>query len=182
VVVAPFQDAVGRDAIIQWPGGVNTQLYVHTSPPTYAPLRTVPENRVYVSPDRVTAFVRSFLAFSHGRVVSDNPHARAIEIGQPADAANANTTYHRIRIRSDFGNVTVLATNGQLPYPYARETTGYAVFNLPDTLRRAVAAGAKVLVAPYQSDGRIAAMVQFPGGYIAELHDSYEERHSMNEA
>jgi hypothetical protein len=28
-----------------------------------------------------------------------------------------------------------------------------------------------VLVEPYASDGRNAAMVQFPGGYIAEIHD-----------
>src|SRR5882724_3728543 len=66
VFVAPFNDPIGRDAIIQWPGGVNTQLYWHTTAPSYTPLQTVPENRVYVSPDRADAFVRSFLAFSHG--------------------------------------------------------------------------------------------------------------------
>src|SRR5262250_663474 len=27
VLVSPFNDPIGRDAIIQWPGGVNTQLY-----------------------------------------------------------------------------------------------------------------------------------------------------------
>src|ERR1700677_3084727 len=69
VFVAPFNDPISRDAIIQWPGGVNTQLYWHTTVPSYAPLHTTPENRVYVSPDRVDAFVRSFLAFSHGSVV-----------------------------------------------------------------------------------------------------------------
>jgi hypothetical protein len=60
VLVAAFNDPIGRDAIIQWPGGVNTQLYWHTTAPSYAPLQTVPENRVYVSPDRVDAFLRSF--------------------------------------------------------------------------------------------------------------------------
>src|SRR5271155_3042699 len=29
VFVAPFNDPIGKDAIIQWPGGVNTQLYWH---------------------------------------------------------------------------------------------------------------------------------------------------------
>src|SRR5713101_4906374 len=48
VSVAPFDDPIGRDAIIQWPGGVNTQLYWHTTAPSYAPLQTIPENRVYV--------------------------------------------------------------------------------------------------------------------------------------
>ena len=32
-LVAGFNDPIGRDAIIQWPGGVNTQLYWHTTPP-----------------------------------------------------------------------------------------------------------------------------------------------------
>jgi len=51
VSVAVFNDPIGQDAIIQWPGGINTQLYWHTTAPSYAPLQTIPENRVYVSPD-----------------------------------------------------------------------------------------------------------------------------------
>jgi hypothetical protein len=46
VLVSPFNDPIGRDAIIQWPGGVNTQLYWHTTAPNYKPLETIPENRV----------------------------------------------------------------------------------------------------------------------------------------
>src|ERR1700741_1570574 len=34
VLVTPFDDPIGKDAIIQWPGGVNTQLYWHTTPPS----------------------------------------------------------------------------------------------------------------------------------------------------
>src|SRR5882757_8463194 len=45
VFVTPFNDPIGRDAIIEWPGGVNTQLYWHTTAPSYAPLQTIPENR-----------------------------------------------------------------------------------------------------------------------------------------
>lgn len=52
VLVTPFPDPIGRDAIIQWPGGVNTQIYWHTKPPSYAAFKTVPENRVYISPVR----------------------------------------------------------------------------------------------------------------------------------
>src|SRR5580658_7950110 len=74
VSVAPFNDPIGRDAIIQWPGGVNTQLYWHTTAPSYKALETIPENRVYVSADRAEDFARSFTAFSGGKVVSDNPH------------------------------------------------------------------------------------------------------------
>src|SRR5271163_4185287 len=57
VFVAPFNDPIGRDAIIQWPGGVNAQLYWHITTPSYTPLQAIPENRVYVSPDRVDAFM-----------------------------------------------------------------------------------------------------------------------------
>jgi predicted enzyme related to lactoylglutathione lyase len=166
VLVRPFNDPIGRDVVIQWPGGVDTQLYWHTTAPSYKPLQTIPENRVYVSAERVAAFVRSFLSFSSGKVVSDDAHAPGIEIGQP------NQTYRRIRIESNFGKFTVLVTDGQLPYPYGREVTGYEVANLADTLAKAKAAGVEILVAPYTADQRDAALVQFPGGYIAEIHST----------
>jgi len=166
VLVAAFNDPIGKDAIIQWPGGVNTQLYWHTTAPSYAPLQTVPENRVYVSPDRVDAFVRSFVAFSHGSVVTDEPRAPGVEIGRPAE------TYRRVRIESKFGKLTALVTDGHLPYPYGRETTGYEVTNLTDTLTKAKACGVEVLVSPYMTDEREAVVVQFPGGYIAEIHSA----------
>lgn len=164
VIVQVFPDAIGRDAVIQWPGGVNMQLYWHTTPPNYAPLQTVPENRVYVSPDRVDAFVKSFVTFSHGKVVSDEARAPGAEIGRAGD------TYRRVRIESTFGKMVVLVTDGHLPYPYGHETTGYEVSRLSDTLAKARAHGAKVLVEPFTSEGRESALVAFPGGYVAEIH------------
>ena len=164
VIVAPFPDPIGRDAVIQWPGGVNMQLYWHTTVPSYAPFSTVPENRVYVPADRVASFVRDFVGFSHGQVVSDNARAPGVEIGRPGE------TYRRVRISSGFGRMTVLVSDGHLPFPYGHEMTGYEVGSLPDTLGKAKAAGVTVLVEPYRSDGREAAVVQFPGGYIAEIH------------
>jgi hypothetical protein len=169
VLVAAFNDPIGQDAIIQWPGGANTQLYWHTTAPSYAPLQTVPENRVFVSPDRVDAFLRSFLAFSHGSVVSDETRAPGIEIGRPAE------TYRRVRVESKFGKLTVLVTDGHLPYPYGRETTGYEVTNLTDTLTKAKASGVDVLVPPYKTNEREAVVVRFPGGYIAEIHSATKE-------
>jgi predicted enzyme related to lactoylglutathione lyase len=164
VFVLPFNDPIGRDALIQWPGGVNTQLYWHTSAPSYPALQSIPENRVYVSAARVDAFTQSFLAFSRGIVVSDDAHAPGVEIGRPGEA------YRRVRIESQFGKVTALVTDGHLPYPYGRETTGYEVTNLSDTIAKAKVAGVAVLVEPYTSDGRGETIVQFPGGYIAEIH------------
>jgi hypothetical protein len=166
LIVAPFNDPIGKDAIIQWPGGINTQLYWHTTAPSYKTLETIPENRVYVSADRADDFTRSFVAFSQGQVVSDNPHAPGIEIGKPGE------TYRRIRIESTFGKLAVFVTDGHLPYPYGREITGYEVSNLTDTIAKAKAAGAETLVGPFTADQRTSAIVQFPGGYIAEIHST----------
>ena len=166
VVVSTFPDVFGRDAIIEWPGGVHMQLYWHTKAPNYAPLQTVPENRVYVSQQRAERFVRGFVEFSRGKVVSDDSRAPGIEIGQPGE------TYRRIRIESNFGRIAVLVTDGHLPYPYGRELMGYEVANLSETLNKATAAGVSVLVPAYSAGDREAAFLQFPGGYIAEIHSA----------
>lgn len=164
IVVTPFPDLIGRDAIIAWPGGVYMQLYWHRTSPNYASLQTVPENRVYISPDRADDFVRDFGAFAQAKVISDDHKAPGIEIGRP------NDVYRRARMDSLFGKITVLVTDGHLPYPYGREITGYEVDDLSNTLMKAKAAGASVVIEPYSVAGRRAAMVRFPGGFIAEVH------------
>jgi len=166
VLVAPFPDPIGQDAVVQWPGGVNMQFYVHNTPPSYPPFATIPENRVYVSPDRAAAFVAAFVAFAHGTVTQDDAAAPGVEIGRPGDV------FREIRIESGFGKVTVLVTDGHLPFPYGRETTGYEVADLAKTLARAAQAGAIVLTPAFTSRDRTSAVVQFPGGYIAEIHAS----------
>ncbi|EGD03428.1 hypothetical protein B1M_16525, partial [Burkholderia sp. TJI49] len=85
VIVDTFPDPIGRDAIVRWPGGVNMQLYWHTQAPHYDPLQTVPENRVYVSPESANKLVHDFVAFSRGKVVSDVRKAPGVEIGRPND-------------------------------------------------------------------------------------------------
>jgi len=169
IVVAPFSDPIGRDAIIAWSGGVYMQLYWHRTPPNFASLQTVPENRVYMSPDRVENFVHDFGAFAQAKVISDDHKAPGLEIGRP------NDVYRRVRMDSLFGKVTVLATDGHLPYPYGRETTGYDVDDLPNTIVKAKAAGARVITEPYGVAGRRAAMVEFPGGFIAEIHSDSDK-------
>ncbi|MBD8150861.1 glyoxalase [Pseudomonas fluorescens] len=164
VIVSDFPDPIGRDAVVQWPGGVNMQLYWHTKTPDYAAFETVPENRVYVSNDSAERFIKAFLGFSHGKVVSDDKHAPAVDVGQ------AGGTYRRVEIESPFGRMAVLVTNGQLPYPFGHDTTGYQVNDLAATLGKATGSGAKVLVPAFDSKGRRSALVEFPGGYVAEIH------------
>src|SRR5271168_764733 len=159
IVVAAFPDPIGRDAVIQWPGGINMQIYWHTTKPSYAAFETIPENRVYVSPGRADAFTRDFLHFSHGKVISDEARAPGIEVGRP------NDSIRRIRIESVFGKMTVFVTQGHLPYPYGRELTGYEVADLKDTLAKATASGGTELVKPFTSEDRTSAIVEFPGGY-----------------
>jgi predicted enzyme related to lactoylglutathione lyase len=164
VIVAPFPDPIGRDAVVSWPGGVTMQLYWHTTPPSYASLATIPENRIYISPDRADTFVRDFLAFAGGKVASDEIKAPGAEIGRPGE------TYRRVRMQTPFGKLAVIVTDGHLPFPYGHEMTGYEVPDLGTTLEKATKAGATVLIKPFISEGRTAAMVQFPGGFIAEVH------------
>lgn len=64
----------------------------------------------------------------------------------------------------------MLVTDGRLPYPYGHELTGYEVTSLDYTLAKAKVAGVTVLVEPYTADRRRAAVVKFPGGYVAEIH------------
>ena len=164
VIVQPWKDPIGIDAVIQWPGGVKMQLYWHFTPPKYATLETIPDNRVYVSRDQADNFVDDFVRFANGKVVADDKHAQAGEIGRPGE------TYRRIRITSPFGNMQVLVTDGHLPFPFGHEITGYQVQDLATTLQKAKAAGVKILSAPYTTSDRITAIVEFPGGYVAELH------------
>jgi predicted enzyme related to lactoylglutathione lyase len=48
--------------------------------------------------------------------------------------------------------------------------TGYAVPDLAATLSKAQTAGASVLAGPWTAGDRRGAIVQFPGGYVAEIH------------
>ncbi|QNQ10421.1 glyoxalase [Sphingomonas alpina] len=165
-LVETFPDPIGRDVLVQWPGGVNMQLYWHTVKPSYAPLATIPENRVYLTPDAADAFVKSWVSFSRGRIVSDNRAAPGAGIGQPCK------TYRHIRLTSGYGKMTILVSDGALPWPYGRELTGYAVTDLSNTLAKATAAGVEQLVPPHAEGDHQSAIVQFPGGYIAEIHSS----------
>ena len=166
VVVEPFDDPIGKDVLIQWAGGVNMQLYWHTKAPSYAPLHSVPDNRVYVSKVSADKFVTQFKTFAHAKVVADG-QIDGGEIGRAGD------TIRRVKLESNFGKMTVFVTDGKLTFPYGRETTGYQVDDMAATLEKAAANGATVLAAPRKtSTGNMSAMLQFPGGYISEIHDA----------
>jgi hypothetical protein len=167
ILVEPFKDPIGMDAVVEWPGGVKMQLYWHFVPPSYEPLNFVPENRIYLAPDRIDNFTHAFLHFSRGRVMADDWHADGAELGRPGQA------YRRIRIESKFGKMQIMATDGHLPYPFGHDISGYEVSDLNETLAKARSHGAAVLVEPVELTDRRTAVVQFPGGFIAEIHSAH---------
>jgi len=162
--IMTFPDPIGRDAVVQWPGGVGMQIYWHTAKPHYPALATVPENRVYLTPDAADAFVKSWTGFAHGTVVADDKTANGGDISRPG------THYRRIRVASGYGKTTVMVSDNQLPWPYGRDVTGYEVGSLQATLAKAKAVGVETLVKPHIESDRQSAIVRFPGGYIAEIH------------
>jgi hypothetical protein len=163
-LVAPFDDPIGRDAVVAWPGGVNMQLYWHTKKPDYKPLAHVPENRIYLPAHSADAFVKAWVTFARGTVASDDRAAPATDLGA------SGGTYRRIGVTSGYGNVVVIVSDGHLAWPYGREVTGYGVDDLDATLARARQSGAQVVVGAHPERGRRSAIVQFPGGYVAEVH------------
>ncbi|KQM13411.1 hypothetical protein [Novosphingobium sp. Leaf2] len=162
-LITTFPDPIGRDVVVQWPGGVNMQFYWHTSKPSYPALQTVPENRVYLTSDAASAFLKSWSGYAHAKVLDDRTRDGA-DIGEPGK------TYRRVLLRSGYGDMHVIVSDGQVPWPYGHELTGYTVANLAQTLEKAKAAGVETLVAAHTAGDRQSAMVRFPGGYIAEIH------------
>jgi hypothetical protein len=163
-LLAIFPDPIGRDVVVQWPGGVNMQLYWHTTAPNYPALTMVPENRVYLTPDAASSFLDAWTRYAHGRILSDNAKADAGEIGRSGE------TFRRVVVGSGYGKLALLVSDGLLPWPYGRDMTGYEVADLAVTLEKAKAAGVEVLAGPTSANGRQMAMLRFPGGYIAEVH------------
>lgn len=169
VTVETFDDPIGKDVLVRWAGGVNMQLYWHTKAPSYAPLQSVPDYRVYVSRVSGDKFLGQFTQFAHARVTADD------EI-DGAELGRAGERIRRVQLTSGFGRMMVFVSDGKLPFPYGRETTGYQVRDVAATLKKAVANGATVLVAPVKtSQGNLSAMLQFPGGYIGEIHDAAKQ-------
>jgi hypothetical protein len=87
-----------------------------------------------------------------------------------AEIGRAGEAVRRVSIDSGFGKITAFVTDGHLPWPYGREVTGYAVGSVAETLARAKDTGAAVVAGPVNANGRETAMLQFPGGAIAEIH------------
>lgn len=68
--------------------------------------------------------------------------------------------------------MAIFVTDDHRPLPCGRELTGYETPNFERPLEKTKGRDAIILVKPFISDERQSAIVQFPGGYIAEIHSS----------
>src|SRR5258707_593595 len=117
---------------------------------------------VYVSNEDIDAFVNSFLATFGGKA-----SPRAVFTVTPTPSKTASQY-----VQTPVGMLSVFAFQTPIPYPFGDERTGYLVTDIAATLAKAEAAGAKVLFTPYQTGKGKTSIVEFPGGYIAEIHDT----------
>jgi hypothetical protein len=131
----------------------------------YPPLADQPDLRLYVPHGSVDSFLRSYLNFTKGQVTADDPKADGAQIGV------AGSTYRRVTTSSKYGNTVIIGNDGHPPFPFGREASGISVRDLALTLTKATQNGASVIWGPYGSPAGHSAVVQFPGGFITEVHD-----------
>jgi len=113
---------------------------------------------------------RNGCTVDRGRELGDQ-FGSHVNLQMPAEIGKPGETIRRVRLQSGFGNMLVFATDGKLPYPFGRETTGYQVADLDATLAKAQSVGVKVLSPANRTVEGRTAMVEFPGGYVAEIHE-----------
>lgn len=164
LAVAPFDDLGGLQVILRLPGGSALQLYEPPAEMGFPVVQHVPEARLYLGPRTIDPFLEAFATVTLGSVVRDDREADASEVGHEG-------TFRRVEFESGYGRLLVLQTNGHQPYPYGWDFTGFAVDDLARKLDAATIAGAQVLIEPHEANGRTSAMVQFRGGFVAELHE-----------
>ncbi|WP_265443717.1 hypothetical protein [Flexivirga meconopsidis] len=162
--VAPFDDLGGLQSIVRLPGGSALQFYEPPAEMGFPELTHIPEARIYLGPLTIDPFLAAFTTLTRGTVQTDDPVADGAEVGMP------DTTIRRVTYESGYGRLLVLETNGHQPYPYGWDFTGFVVDDLTATLATATAAGAQVVADPHTANGRTSAMVQFLGGFVAEIH------------
>lgn len=161
VMIEPFPDALGRDAVLIWPNGVQMQLFQHFKPQNNQSLKNTPETRLYIPVDRADEFIHSYSQFSLSILVQD----RVLVAGDQPISDGALREVH-LTSETSFGNTHIFVTNGHLNVPFGYEVTGYAVDDFQQTYVKAVENQAKTLWSNYQNS----AIIEFPGGYKAEIH------------
>ncbi len=108
----------------------------------------------YVAPEDFERFVASLLATFGGTTSKQ---------GVFTVTPTPSSTMSQI-VLTPVGIVSVFGFKTPIPYPFGTERTGYLVTNLDDAVRAARAAGADVIVSPFNDPIGRDAIVQWPGG------------------
>jgi hypothetical protein len=111
---------------------------------------------VYVPPEQVDAFTRSWIATFGGTAA-------------PASEVQVTPTPSKTRsqlILSPVGTLSVFSFTTPVPYPFGTERSGWLLSNFDAGVAGAVAAGAVRVVAPFDDPIGCDAIIQFPGGVM----------------
>src|SRR5271170_1249793 len=114
---------------------------------------------VYVAPQDFDRFVASLVATFGGTKTKQ---------GVFTVTPTSSSTMSQL-VLTPAGSVSVFGFKTPIPYPFGLERTGYLVTNLDEAVRSARAAGADVLVAPFNDPIGQDAIIQWPGGVNTQL-------------
>jgi hypothetical protein len=110
--------------------------------------------------DELDAFVNSFLATFGGKA-----SPRAVFTVTPTPGSTASQY-----VQTPVGMLSVFAFQTPIPYPFGDERTGYLVTDIFAAVKAARAAGANILVEPFDDPIGKDAIIQWPGGLTMQLY------------
>src|SRR5438094_4923297 len=135
-----------------------------TRPATGSPMLAVgPQydtTHVYVAPEDFDRFVTSFVATFGGSLSKQ---------GVITVTPTPSSTMSQL-VFTPVGTISVFGFKTPVPYPFGRERTGYLVTDMDAAVRAARAAGADVIVAPFNDPIGRDVVIQFPGGVNMQLY------------
>src|SRR6476469_10756884 len=109
---------------------------------------------VYVAPQDFDRFVASLVATFGGTTSKQ---------GVFTVTPTPSSTISQL-VLTPVGTLSVFGFKTPIPYPFGVERTGYLVTDVDAAIREARAAGADVLVSPFNDPIGKDAIIQFPGG------------------
>lgn len=115
---------------------------------------------VYVASADVDTFVQSFLATFGGKASQ-----KAVFTVTPTPSKTASQY-----VQTPVGMLSVFGFETPVPYPFGNERTGYLVTDIDDAVKAARAAGADVIVEPFDDPIGKDAIIQWPGGLVMQLY------------
>jgi hypothetical protein len=139
-------------ALAQSPQGVGT--------PNVAVGPQYDTTHVYVAPQDFDRFVASLIATFGGTTTKQ---------GVFTVTPTPSSTMSQL-VLTPVGSVSVFGFKTPIPFPFGSERTGYLVTDMDVAILAARATGADLLVTSFNDPIGRDAIIQWPGGYIAEIH------------